>query len=150
MQRNKTGQSMARGYLPATLAGLVFLATLLFNAFTYSALAAHAEIGSAFRLSIEENSPFIEGYVWMGDLLRGLPGLSGWGDATANAAAEPLIDRIRPHPRGAAAVFFGEPQSSAHGRMLWAQRMLPWFAIIAAVLWARRQKPVHMRTRLRA
>jgi hypothetical protein len=34
--------------------------------------------------------------------------------------------------------------------MLWAQRMLPWFAIIAVILWARRQKPVHMRNRLRA
>jgi hypothetical protein len=148
--RTKPAQSVARSYLPAAAAGLVFLATLLFNAFTYAALASHAEIGNAFRMAIQHNSPFIEGYVWLGDQLRGLPGLSAWGDSTANAAAEPLIDRIRPHPRGAAAVFFGESKSPAHGRMLWAQRMLPLFAIIAAILWARRQKPVHLRNRLRA
>lgn len=150
MHRTKSGQSVAGNYLPVSVAGLVVLATLLFNAFTYAALASHAEIGSAFRMAIKNNSPFIEGYVWLGDQLRDLPGLSTWGDSTANAAAEPLIDRIRPHPRGAAAVFFGESKSPAHGRMLWAQRMLPWFAIIAAILWARRQKSVHMRNRLRA
>ncbi len=150
MQHAKTGQSLSRGYLPAIVAAVILLATLLFNAFSYAALASHAEIGGAFRLSIKHNSPLIESYVWLGDLLRGLPGLSGWGDATANAAAEPLVDRIKPHPRGAAAVFFGEPQSSEHGRMLWAQRMLPFFAIVAAILWLRRQKPVHMRQRLRA
>jgi hypothetical protein len=150
MHHAKPGQSVSRGYLPAVVAGVIVLATLLFNAFSYAALASHPEIGSAFRLSIKHNSPFIESYIWLGDLLRGLPGLSGWGDATANAAAEPLVDRIRPHPRGAAAVFFGAPQSPAHGRMLWAQRMLPFFAIIATILWLRRQKPVHMRQRLRA
>jgi hypothetical protein len=150
MPHAKPGQSRSRGYLLVTVSGVILLATLLFNAFSFAALASHAEIGSAFRLSIKHNSPFIESYVWLGDLLRGLPGLAGWGDSTANEAAEPLVDRIRQHPRGAAAVFFGEPQSAAHGRMLWAQRMLPFFVVITAVLWLRRQKPVHMRQRLRA
>lgn len=150
MQRQKPAQSVVRGYVPSVIAGLVLAANLLFNAFTYSALASHKEIGNSFRLSIEQNSPFIEFYVWLGDILRGLPGMSGIGDATANAAAEPLIARIRPHPRGAAAVFFGESQSAAHGRMLWAQKALPFVLVIAVIVWARRQKPVHMRARLRA
>jgi hypothetical protein len=47
-------------------------------------------------------------------------------------------------------VFFGEAQSAAHSRMLWAQRVLPFLAIIAVIIWARRQKPVHLRNRLRA
>lgn len=150
MQRSKPGQTLAGGYLAAVIAVLIMLGTLLFNAFTYAALASHAEIGQSFRLSIRHNSPVIESYVWLGDLLRGVPGLSEFGDATANAAAEPLVERIRPHPRSASTVFFGESQSAAHGRMLWGQRMLPFLVVIAGILWVRRQKPVHMRKRLRA
>jgi hypothetical protein len=150
MQRTKPGQSRAAGYLPAAVAGLLLLVNLLFNAFSYAALASHAEIGQAFRLSIKHNAPFIEAYVWLGDILRGIPGLSGIGDGTASAAAEPLIARIRPHPRGAEAVFFGEAKSPAHSRMLWGQRLLPFLVVITIILWVRRQKPVHMRNRLRA
>jgi len=150
MQRSKPGQSIAGGYLPSVIAVLIMVGTLLFNAFTYAALASHAEIGQSFRQSIRHNSPFIESFVWLGDLLRSVPGLSEFGDATANAAAEPLVERIRPHPRSASSVFFGEPQSAAHSRMLWGQRMLPFLIVIAAILWARRQKPVHMRNKLRA
>lgn len=150
MQRSKPGQSRAGGYLPSAIAILLVLLILLFNAFSYAALASHAEIGQAFRLSIKHNSPFIETYVWLGDVLRGVPGLSTLGDGTAGEAAAPLVSRIQPHPRGAAAVFFGEPQSAAHSRMLWAQRALPFLAILAVIVWTRRQKPVHMRNRLRA
>lgn len=150
MRQSGPGQSIIRGYLPSAIAGLAFLANLLFNAFSYSALASHREIGDAFRMSIEHNSPFIETYVWLGDLLRGLPGLSGLGEATANAAAAPLVEKIEAHPRVAAAVFFGEPQSPAHKRMLFGPKLLPFLLLLAVVLWLRRQKPVHLRTRLRA
>ncbi|HWS27497.1 MAG TPA: hypothetical protein VN259_13135 [Xanthomonadales bacterium] len=149
MQR-LANQSPIGGYLPSVVAIALFLGTLAFNAFTYAALAAHAQIGSAFRTAIDNDSPVIEAYVMLGDLLRGVPGLANLGDATANAAAEPLVDRIKPFPRGASAVFFGSAQSAAHGRMLWTHRLLPFLLVLAGVLWWRRQKPVHMRQRLRA
>lgn len=149
MQRS-ANRSTLSGYLPSIVAIALFLGTLAFNAFTYAALASHAQIGTAFRSVIDNDSPIIEGYVFLGDLLRSLPGMAGIGDATANAAAKPLVDRIKPFPQGASAVFFGKAQSPEHGRMLWTHRLLPFLLVLAGVLWWRRQKPVHMRQRLRA
>lgn len=150
MARPNVTQSRAGGYLPSIIAGLVFMGTLLFNAFSYSALASHAEIGKAFRSAIDNDSPFIEGYVWIGDRLRQIPGLAEWGDATASAAAQPLIARIKSFPPGASAVFFGETESGAHSRMRWGHRLLPFFALVVVIAWMRRQKPVHMVNRYRA
>lgn len=149
MQRSNARSSLS-GYVPSLVAIALFVSTLAFNAFTYAALAHHAEIGTAFRAAIDNDSPIIEGYVILGDVLRALPGMSSIGDVTAAAAAEPLVARIKPFPPGASAVFFGNAQSAAHGRMLWSHRMLPFMLALACILWWRRQKPVHMRNRLRA
>ena len=150
MPRSNVTQSRAGGYLPSVIATLAFIGTFLFNAFSFAALASHAEIGRAFRNAIENDSPFIEGYVWVGDRLRLVPGLSGWGDTTANAAAEPLVARIKPFPPGASAVFFGDIESGAQSRMRWGHRLLPFLAVIGVIAWSRRQKPVHMVKRYRA
>lgn len=149
MQRSDKRSTLS-GYLPSIVAIALFLGTLAFNAFTYAALASHAQIGTAFRSAIDNDSPIIQGYVALGDVLRRLPGMAGIGDATANAAAKPLVDRIKPFPPGASAVFFGQAQSAEHGRMLWTHRLQPFLLLLAGVLWWRRQKPVHMRQRLRA
>lgn len=149
MQRSVTRSPLA-GYVPSIIAFALVLWILAFNAFTYAALAAHAEIGKAFASAIENDSPVIEGYVALGKVLRRLPGMANVGNSTANAAAEPLVARIKPFPPGASAVFFGGVQSPAQGRMLWTHRLLPFALVLACVLWWRRQKPVHMRERLRA
>lgn len=149
MQRSGNNSRFA-GYMPSIVAAVLLFGTLAFNAFSYAALAGHAEIGKAFRTAVEGDSPIIQGYIALGDLLRRLPGLDGIGDATANAAAEPLVDRIRPFPPGASAIFFGAAQSPAQSRMLWTHRLLPFLLVLTVVLWWRRQKPVHMRPRLRA
>lgn len=149
MQRSGTNSRFA-GYVPSIVAATLLLATLAFDAFTYAALAAHSEVGKAFRSAIESDSPLIQGHIALGNLLRGLPGLAGVGDDTANAAAAPLVERIRSFPPGASAVFFGSPQSTAQSRMLWTHRLLPYLLGLTLVLWWRRQKPVHLRQRLRA
>lgn len=149
MQRSGI-RSPFTGYIPSIVAIALTLAFLLFNAFTYAALAAHPEIGKAFRTAIDNDSPIIEGYVMLGDLLRKVPGMAHMGDATANAAAEPLVARIRPFPPGASAVFFGGAASPAHSRMLSSHRTLPFLVLLSCILWWRRQKRVHMRERLRA
>lgn len=143
------GRSRFGGYLPSVLAIGALVVDLLFNFFTYAALAEHPEMGSAFRNAIKNDSPIVETYIAGGKLLRRIPGLSTIGDATAAAAAEPLLPRIKDFPQGADAVFFGEPQGAAHGRMLWSRQLMPFLLVLAIVLWSRRQKPVHLRERPR-
>ena len=47
-------------------------------------------------------------------------------------------------------LLFGDPQPGDHDRMRWTHRILP-FLLLAVVFFAwRRQKPVHLRQRLRA
>lgn len=149
MQRTASQSRLGRN-LPTAIAVMLFLATLLFNAFTYAAFAARADVGPPFRRAIADDAPIILIYVRLGDALRGLPGLETLGDATAAGAAEPLAARIAEFPPGASAVFFGDPQPGDHDRMRWTHRILP-FLLLAVVFFAwRRQKPVHLRQRLRA
>lgn len=145
----KQGRSRFGGYLPSVLAIGALVVDLLFNCFTYAALAEHPEMGNAFRNAIKNDSPIVETYIAGGKLLRRIPGLSSIGDATAAAAAEPLLPRVKDFPQGADAVFFGDAQSAAHGRMLWSRQLMPFLLALAMLLWWRRQKPVHLRERLR-
>ncbi len=146
----KSGRSTYAGYVPSLIAIGLLVLCLLHNCFTYAALAAHPGIGNAFRNSIKNDSPFIELYIAGGTFLRGLPGLSTLGDATAAAAAAPLEARIKDFPQGADAMFFGDSKSSAQSHMLWSWKLAPFFVLIAVVAWMRRQRPVHMKQRLRA
>lgn len=144
-----SGQSRFGGYVPSILAITVFVLDILHNCFTYAALAEHPEMGGAFRNAIKNDSPIVETYIAGGELLRSLPGLGRLGDATAAAAAQPLLARVKDFPQGADAVFFGEPKSGAHARMLWSRRLMPFLLLLAIVLWFRRQKPVQTRRPLR-
>lgn len=144
------GRSTYAGYLPSTAAIGLLIINLLHNCFTYAALAGHPEVGSAFSNAIRNDSPIVEAYIAAGSALRGLPGLSTLGDATAAAAAAPLAPRIKDFPQGADAMFFGESRSSAQSRMLWSRRLTPFLALVALVVWMRRQRPIHMKARLRA
>lgn len=143
------GQSRFSGYLLPGLAIAALLFDLAFNSFTYAALATHPDIGSAFRNSIKNDSPIVELYIAAGSALRGLPGLSSLGDATAAAAAKPLRERVKSYPQGADAIFFGDAQSSAHSQMLWSRRLMPLLLLLAVVTWMRRQKAVHLVKRRR-
>jgi hypothetical protein len=147
---HKSGRSTYTGYVPSVAAVGLLVLNLLHNCFTYAALADNPEIGNSFRNAIKNDSPFIELYIATGAALRGLPGLTTLGDQTAAAAATPLAPRIKDFPQGADAVFFGEAQSSAQGRMLWSWRLTPFLALLAVVAWMRRQRPVHMKQRFRA
>lgn len=144
------GRSTYAGYVPSVLAIGALILNLLHNCFTFAALADHPEIGSAFRNAIKNDSPFIEIYIAGGSAMRGLPGLATLGDVTAASAAAPLEARIKDFPQGADAMFFGESKSSAQSRMLWSWKLTPFLVLIALVAWFRRQRPVHMKQRLRA
>ncbi len=146
----RSGRSTFAGYVPSAAAICVLVVNVLHNCLTYAALADHPQIGSAFRNAIRNDSPIVETYILAGSALRGLPGLSTLGDATAAAAAAPLAPRIADFPQGAGAMFFGQSMSAAQGRMLWSRRLTPFLALIAGIAWLRRQRPVHMKERLRA
>jgi hypothetical protein len=143
-------QSAYRGYVPVFIVLCLCFGTLLFNVFTFAALSAHPVVGKAFRQAVIEDSPVVASYVVTGEFARQIPGLDALGDGTAAAAAAPLADKITAFPAGAAAVFFGDPLSSAQGRMLWARRLQPYLVLVAAIMWWRRPRPVHLRQRLRA
>ena len=145
-----SGRSTFAGYVPSVVAIGLLIVNVLHNCFTYAALADHPEIGASFRNAIRNDSPMVEAYVAAGSALRGIPGLSAMGDVTAAAAAAPLVPRIKGFPQGAGAIFFGESKSTAQSRMLWSRRITLFLALIAAVAWMRRQRPVHMKERLRA
>ncbi|GEM_PF-1887934 len=138
------------GYIPAIIALLVLVATLLFNLFTYTALASHPGVGKGFRDAIKNDSPVIALYVWAGDVLRGLPGLDAVGDRTAADAAAPIEERMKAVPAASGAIFFGASQSFAQSSMQRANQAMPFLMVIAGVLWWRRPRPVHLRPRLRA
>ncbi len=148
--RASKGQSVSRGYLPAATAVIVCLGTLIYNMLTFSALASEPRIGTAIRNGFNGDALVAATYVLGGDVLRMIPGLQTLGDDTARAVATPLEEAIKGYPPAAVAVFFGNARSVAHSRMLWAHRLQPWLILIAALLWWRRPKPVHLRERLRA
>lgn len=149
MRVNK-GQSILHGYLPVITAIVVCVAVLLYNMFCFSALASAASVGDALRLAFNRDAPVVATYVLAGDVLRKIPGLQTLGDDTASAVAKPLQEKILGYRPAAGAVFFGEPQSPQHKRMLWTHRMQPWLLLLVAFLWWRRPRPVHLRERLRA
>ena len=148
--RASKGQSISRGYISAVIAIIVCLGTLAYNLVTFSALASEPRIGSAIRNGFNGDALMAATYALGGDLLRKIPGLETLGDDTARSVADPLEESIKAYPPSAVAVFFDRAQSTAHNRMLWAHRLQPWLILIAALLWWRRQKPVHLRERLRA
>lgn len=148
MQASK-GQTVFRGYLPSLIALAVCLGTLLYNLFCFSALANEARIGGAMRTGFNGDAPIAAAYVLGGDLLRKIPGLTTLGDDTARAIADPLQESIRGFPSGAVAIFFGQAQTAEHKRLLWTHRLQPWLIVLAAFLWWRRPRPVHLRQRLR-
>ncbi|GMU43378.1 MAG: hypothetical protein IT479_09355 [Xanthomonadales bacterium] len=143
--RSSSGRSRFGGYLPSLLAITALVVDVLFNCFSYAALAEHPEMGNAFRNAIKNDSPIVESYIAGGRFLRSLPGMARIGDDTAAAAAAPLLARVKDFPQGADAVFFGNAKSGAHARMLWGRILMPFLALLAIVLWVRRQKPVQTR-----
>lgn len=148
--RASKSHSVSRGYIPAATAIIVCLGTLIYNMVTFSALASEPRIGAAIRDGFNGDALVAATYVLGGDLLRRIPGLDSLGDETARAVATPLEETIKGYPPAAVSVFFDRARSAAHSRMLWAHRLQPWLILIAALLWWRRPKPVHLRERLRA
>jgi len=126
------------------------LATLLFNIFTYAALAAHPVVGKGFHDAIKDDSPVIALYVLAGEVLRQLPGLDSVGNGTAANAVSPIEERLRAVPAASGAIFFGESHSLAQSSMQRGSQAMPFLIVIAALLWWRRPRPVHLRPRLRA
>lgn len=148
--REYKGQSILRGYVPVIIAIAVCVVNLLYNMVCFSALASEASIGGALRSGFNGDAPVVASYVLAGDLLRKIPGLETLGDGTARAVAGPLHEKIKSYPPAAVAVLFGEVQSPQQKRILWTHRMQPWLLLLAALLWWRRPRPVHLRERLRA
>ena len=143
-------RSRFSGYVPVIIAILVLVSTLLFNMFTYSALAAHPGVGKGFRDAIKDDSPVVALYILAGDVLRSLPGLDSIGEQTAIDAASPIEERLKAVPAASGAIFFGESHSLAQSSMQRGSQAMPFLIMIAALLWWRRPRPVHLRPRLRA
>jgi hypothetical protein len=122
---------------------------LAYEALAWAGAVKMPDVGSSIRRSIHSEAPIATFYAAMGEMLRAVPALRDYSDATASAALEILDGRIVDQPQLASELIFGQTTTPAHGRLKWFY-YVPWaLLVIAGWLFSTRPGKVHLVPRRR-